>query len=313
MISSISIFLCLALLFSLAPADSVQAARRPAGDTTPPTVPSGLTGTPVSSSQISLSWKASTDQKGVKGYRVYRNGAQIATTTVTTFADTGLNASTTYKYNVSAYDAAGNTSSKSSTASATTTTEPGTPTAGVIGYVGCSMTMDAVDGAISLGSADFWNTLPVYSSGGVYQWASNLNSSYWTEFQAAQDAQPTTTVWWQLCSLNSTADKETYDNALIVVNEIRRRIPDVTVYVSAQPGYNPSTHTCNIAGSTGPTRMESLANQIVKNGVAFPGPTIGPLDYPSQTVTDGCHGNDAGEEAMGQQLINFFNALQTPE
>ncbi len=102
-------------------------------DTTPPTAPSGLTATAVSSSQIDLSWTVSTDNVGVTGYRIFRNGVQIATATATTYSDTSLIASTAYTYTVSAYDAAGNVSAQSASASATTqsaadTTPPTVPT-----------------------------------------------------------------------------------------------------------------------------------------------------------------------------------------
>ena len=50
-----------------------------AADTTPPTVPTGLAATVISSTQINLSWTASTDNVGVTGYQVFRNGVQIAT------------------------------------------------------------------------------------------------------------------------------------------------------------------------------------------------------------------------------------------
>src|SRR5205823_4329834 len=59
---------------------TVTATNAPPPDTTPPTVPTGLTASAVSSSQINLSWTASSDNVGVSGYRVYRNGTQIATT-----------------------------------------------------------------------------------------------------------------------------------------------------------------------------------------------------------------------------------------
>src|SRR5205823_2329597 len=95
-------------------------------DTTPPMVPTGLTASAVSSSQINLSWTASSDNVGVSGYRVYRNGSQIATTGATSFANTGLSPSTTYSYTVAAYDAAGNLSAQSSSASATTPAPPDT-------------------------------------------------------------------------------------------------------------------------------------------------------------------------------------------
>jgi chitodextrinase len=99
----------------------VSATTLAATDTTAPSVPTGLTATAASSSQTNLSWTASTDNVGVAGYRIYRGGTQIATTTGTTYSDTGLTASTTYTYTVAAYDAAGNTSAQSTAASATTT------------------------------------------------------------------------------------------------------------------------------------------------------------------------------------------------
>ena len=90
-------------------------------DTTSPSVPSGLSASTISSSQINLSWTASTDNVGVTGYKIYRSGSQIATVTSgTSYQNTGLNPSTTYTYTVSAFDAAGNTSSQSSSVSATT-------------------------------------------------------------------------------------------------------------------------------------------------------------------------------------------------
>jgi len=91
------------------------------GDSISPTAVTGLTATVVSSSQINLSWTASTDNVGVAGYRISRcqanggciNYALIATVTTTTFSDTGLTATngTYVNYIVVAFDAAGNWSS----------------------------------------------------------------------------------------------------------------------------------------------------------------------------------------------------------
>lgn len=89
-------------------------------DTTPPSVPSNLQAVAASASQINLSWSASTDNIGVSGYKVFRNGTQIGTASTTNYSDTSLTASTTYVYTVSAFDAAGNASGSSSGASATT-------------------------------------------------------------------------------------------------------------------------------------------------------------------------------------------------
>ena len=58
-------------------------------DTAPPSVPGGLTATAASSSRINLDWSASTDNIGVTGYRVYRNGSQVGTATGTSYAARG--------------------------------------------------------------------------------------------------------------------------------------------------------------------------------------------------------------------------------
>lgn len=91
-------------------------------DTTAPSTPTGLTASAASASQINLNWSASTDNVGVAGYRVFRNGSQIATPTGTSYSDSGLSASTQYSYTVSAVDAAGNASAQSGSVSATTQT-----------------------------------------------------------------------------------------------------------------------------------------------------------------------------------------------
>ena len=95
------------------------------GDTTNPSIPANLTAIAVSSSQINLSWAASTDNVGVTGYRIYRGGNQIATSATTNYSNTGLSPSTAYTYTVSAYDAAGNNSLQSASVTTTSLSSPG--------------------------------------------------------------------------------------------------------------------------------------------------------------------------------------------
>ncbi len=112
---------------------AVPGASAPTSDTTAPTTPANLSAAAVSASGINLSWSASSDTVGVTGYKVFRNGTQITTVSTNSFSDSGLSASTQYSYTVAAYDAAGNTSAQSSSASATTqapssdTTAPSAP------------------------------------------------------------------------------------------------------------------------------------------------------------------------------------------
>jgi chitodextrinase len=91
-------------------------------DVTAPTVPTGLTASSVSSSQINISWSASTDAVGVAGYRLYDNAVQVgADITGLTYSHTGLVSGSTHTYQVLAFDTAGNASAKSAAVQATTT------------------------------------------------------------------------------------------------------------------------------------------------------------------------------------------------
>lgn len=81
----------------------------------------------VSSSTIQLKWLASTDNVGVKGYKVFRDGVEITTVASHEFKDTGLLPAKQYAYTVIAYDAAGNQSEASNVRLVTTLNNvPGT-------------------------------------------------------------------------------------------------------------------------------------------------------------------------------------------
>ncbi len=97
------------------------------GDTTPPSNITGLTSPSKTSTSIALSWNAATDNVGVTGYNIYRNGSAnpTGTSTGTTFTDTGLTPSTAYTYTVKARDAAGNVSTAHSNQISVTTNATG--------------------------------------------------------------------------------------------------------------------------------------------------------------------------------------------
>ncbi|MEW2620458.1 endo-1,4-beta-xylanase [Streptomyces sp. NPDC048106] len=99
-------------------------------DTTPPSAPSGLTVSGTTSSSVSLTWSAATDNVGVTGYDVYRGSTKVGSSTSTSYTDSGLTASTAYSYTVKAKDAAGNVSAASSAVTATTAASGGGGTPG---------------------------------------------------------------------------------------------------------------------------------------------------------------------------------------
>ncbi len=96
-------------------------------DFTAPTTPTALTATTTTYDRIYLTWSASTDNYLLRGYQVFRDAIQIATTSLTTYTDTGLTASTSYTYHVIAFDHVFNYSSSSNFATATTTDVPPQP------------------------------------------------------------------------------------------------------------------------------------------------------------------------------------------
>lgn len=80
-------------------------------DTTAPSVTQNITLSSKSDTSVTLSWDTSTDNIGVAGYCIYRNGTKIATTTSTYYTDTDLAQATIYNYTIKSYDLAGNFSS----------------------------------------------------------------------------------------------------------------------------------------------------------------------------------------------------------
>ncbi|MGN6378209.1 MAG: alkaline phosphatase family protein [Gaiellales bacterium] len=91
-------------------------------DTSPPSVPQNVAASSSASTTADVSWDASTDNVGVAGYDVLRDGVRVTSVggTQTSFHDSGLQPSTTYSYTVDAFDGAGNTSQQSQAALATT-------------------------------------------------------------------------------------------------------------------------------------------------------------------------------------------------
>lgn len=126
---------------NVVPAIAIHVNQKINTDITPPSVPTGLTKSNVTSSAATISWNASTDNVGVATYRLLRNGAQVATSVSTSATNTGLTPSTTYSYTVQALDAAGNVSAPSSPLSVTTLAAP----------AGCQVTFTIANANTTMG------------------------------------------------------------------------------------------------------------------------------------------------------------------
>ena len=155
---------------------NVVGATTQSPDAQNPTVPTNLSAAAASSSAINLTWTASTDNVGVTGYQVERcSGSscttftQVSTPTTNSYSDTGLVASTTYRYQVRATDAAGNNSSYSSIASATTQQAPPVSASLMLGFnfnEGADTTTQDVSGHNNTGTLSnaTWTTSGKYGN-----------------------------------------------------------------------------------------------------------------------------------------------------
>lgn len=103
-------------------------------DTTPPTPPSGLSGVSANPTTAAISWQPSTDNIGVAGYNILRDGVVVGTTGELVYQDLGLLEATNYTYTVQAFDLGGNVSQPTApvvvqTSDVTPPTPPATLTA----------------------------------------------------------------------------------------------------------------------------------------------------------------------------------------
>lgn len=171
-----------------------------------PTTPSNLAAVPASSTQINLSWSASTSSVGVANYIVQRcmgagcnNFAQLAAPTGVAYTDIGLNPSTSYSYRIQAVDTSGDVSPFSGTATTTTLASSSfavTPRAAVVTYTktqqftstGGTVTW-AVDGIVG-GSA----SIGTISAAGLYTPPSTVGSHAITA-TTTNNQQATATVY----------------------------------------------------------------------------------------------------------------------
>jgi|GEM_PF-1963532 len=86
------------------------------------TVPTNLTASATSPTQVDLSWTAPTNFPNLMGYKIFRNGNQVGTSTTNSYSDKTVTPGTTYSYYVTAYDNAipANNSGPSNTVPVTT-------------------------------------------------------------------------------------------------------------------------------------------------------------------------------------------------
>jgi chitodextrinase len=257
-------------------------------DTQAPTAPTSLTATAISNSQINLSWSASTDNVGVVGYNVYRDGVKIGTTASTTYSSTGLTAATTYSYSVTAFDAAGNTSPPSTSASATTAAPPAPPdttppTVSIASPTGGTVSNTV---AVSVNAADNVRVTRVdlRVNGGT------VASTNVTPYQFAWNSTTVPNGPVALTAVAYDAAGNSTTSAAIALSVLNGPPPDTTpptVSIASPTGGTVSNTilvSVNAADNVGVTRVE-----LRVNGVTAASTNAAPYQFPwnSTTVPNG--------------------------
>lgn len=182
-----------------------------APDTTSPTAPAGVTATATSPTQVNVSWTASTDDTAVTGYNVLRDGTTIGTATGTTYSDGTALAGTTYGYVVRAFDAAGNVSADSNTATVTTPV-PDT-TAPVISTVSSS-SVSQTTATISWQTDEAADTQVEYGTTVAYGSSTALNGTLATTHgQTLTGLSANTTYNFRVKSKDAAGNLAVSDNA----------------------------------------------------------------------------------------------------
>ena len=194
-------------------------------DNIPPTAPSNLIAGTAASASISLSWNASTDNVGVQGYRILRDGIFLKFVTGTSASDSEVIPGVQYCYTVYAYDAVNPSKSSNQACAAalpdlTDSAPPSVPTNLTVGgdaSLSISLSWDTSTDNISVrGYKIYKNGVYLKSVAGTSTTDTGLNSN--TEYcyevsaidgglnESAKSIQACTTTSWTITTVDSQGD-----------------------------------------------------------------------------------------------------------
>lgn len=231
----------------------------PYEDSQPPSAVTDLAATANSSTQVTLSWSASTDNQGVTGYNVFRNGVRLASTPTPGYVDKTAAANTAYSYTVTAYDGAGNTSAVSNTATVTT---PGDTTPPVISNVAVSPSSNSA--TVSWTTNEPSTSQVLYGLDATYGSATAVDATLVTSHsQTITGLAPSTAYHFQVKSVDGASNAATSADGTFTTAAA------ATLAVDKQVSAHPSTASTTLRS---PTFSTTQANDLVAAFVSADGP-----------------------------------------
>ncbi len=255
-------------------------------DTIAPAAPTNVTGSSGNPTSAVLNWNAATDNIGVAGYSISRNGTPIVcnaaaiTDGMLYCQDSGLSEATTYTYTVQAYDVGGNMSVPSTPVTVTTTdvTPPTAPSGVAVSAVACTratLTWKASQDNTGISAYLLWMGLSPDSltqvataSGTTLQYSNSTLSPATTYYFGveAQDKNRNVSYMSSVVSVTTPALPVAPSNVLATPNSETK----ITLSWSASTGGLAIAHY-NVYRGTSPT---SLALLGMANGTTYPDTTV---------------------------------------
>ena len=287
-----------------------SAASSPASATTPdnpPTVPTGLTANAAGSTQVDLSWIASTDNVAVAGYTIYRDGTALTTVpdTSLSYSDTGVLPGITYSYAVDAFDGAGNHSATSAPVTVTTpdTQAPSIPT-GLAANASSATQVDlswvaSTDNVAVTGYTIYRNSSSVGTVSGTTLSYSDTTASPNTTYQYSVDA-------FDGAGNHSTAAAPVSATTPDVPSNLTLT-PDADAYV------NSSSSSTNYGSSSA---LRADGSPPINSYVRFTVPSLGGspisqaqlLIHANSSSTSGLTALTVADNTWGENTITYANA-----
>ena len=178
----------------------------------------------------------------------------------------------------------------------------------IIGFIGCSITHNAIDGYIlGSGGEKMWIMTGDYGGGSIYKWYEQLTSvygkDYWAIFQGMINKHPSVEkIWWELCS-SPEVSSMSYNDMVDILDKIKSIAPNAEIYATSMPEFENPNAFC--MQNNGPAIIKGFVDQLVNEGKVTQGPVLSDLSG-SQITPDACHATIEGKDIWGQELINFF-------
>ncbi len=179
-----------------------------ASDTTPPSRPEKVRATGGDNTSVTLSWDAASDDVGVTGYTVWRNGVTVATVTGTSWTDRSVVSKTVYLYEVQALDGAGNRSASSNPlriAWRSSEAEIAAPARPVLTLAGRSATTVSVQ----------WNVVENATSFRIYRDGVQIATANWYDFTDT-NLRPLTVYSYTVVAVDAAGNESPVSNTVSV-------------------------------------------------------------------------------------------------